>query len=221
MNTTSQPPPYTPTPNSPEPITLLLLGPPSVGKSTFLTRLPHLSLPTLPPLLPSHSQLPPPPRPQTFNVSLFNRPYPIAIYPNTSPLFTDPYPSHPSLAVLCFAINDRSSLHLATKYWRRQLTSHYPGHEMPVLLLGLKRDLRHDRRAVADDGAEAEEFECVMPHEGLRAAGEIRADRYAECSALTGELLWEVVEDVTRMAAGTRTDKGGFSDGASGGCVVM
>ena len=62
------------------------------------------------------------------------------------------------------------------------------------------------------------EYECVMPEEGLQAAREMGADRYAECSAGTGELMWEVVEDITRMAAKTTVEEGRAS---SGSCVVM
>jgi Ras homolog gene family, member A len=84
---------------------------------------------------------------------------------------------------------------------------------MPVMLLGLKRDERTETKN--EDG----EFECVMPEEGLAAAQEMRCDRYAECSAITGELMWEVLEDITRTAAKTTTEKGGLSEGP--GCHLM
>ena len=66
-----------------------------------------------------------------------------------------------------------------------------------------------------DDGA----FECVMPQEGLQAAQEMQSDQYAECSALTGELMWEVLEDITKTAPKTTKDSGGPSDHSS--CSVM
>lgn len=47
----------------------------------------------------------------------------------------------------------------------------------------------------------------------------MRCDRYAECSALTGELMHEVVEDLARVAALTTTEKGGLSEGPA--CAVM
>ena len=46
----------------------------------------------------------------------------------------------------------------------------------------------------------------------------MRCDRYAECSATTGELMSEVIEDIARTAAKTTTEAGGLSDG---GCMVM
>lgn len=46
----------------------------------------------------------------------------------------------------------------------------------------------------------------------------MRCDRYAECSALTGELMDEVFEDIARTAAKTTTEVGGLS---SAPCNVM
>lgn len=79
------------------------------------------------------------------------------------------------------------------------------------MVLGLKRDLRREWNG--DDKS------SVMPQEGLRVAQEMRCDRYAECSALTGELCKEVLEDVARTAARTTTEKGAKSEGTS--CTVM
>ena len=78
--------------------------------------------------------------------------------------------------------------------------------EIPVILLGLKRDLR---REGAEDGT-------IYPQEGVRVAQEMRCDRYAECSAVTGELMDQVIEDVARTAAKTTTEKGGKSVGECG-----
>lgn len=86
-------------------------------------------------------------------------------------------------------------------------------HTTPVMLLGLKRDLRTTE--VDEEG----KYICVMPQDGVTAASAMRCDRYAECSALTGELLWEAVEDITRMAAKTTTENGGLSEGP--GCSLM
>ncbi|THD00237.1 hypothetical protein EYZ11_000287 [Aspergillus tanneri] len=73
-------------------------------------------------------------------------------------------------------------------------------------MLGLKRDLR-----VEDEG-------IIYPQEAYRIAQELRCDRYAECSAVTGELLTETFEDLARLAGMTTTAKGGQTQG---GCVVM
>ena len=74
------------------------------------------------------------------------------------------------------------------------------------MLLGLKRDLRTTQN--------------VHPEDALKFAAQMRLDRYAECSALTGELMGEVFEDIVKMAvATTKGFGGGKSDGAS--CGVM
>ena len=49
-------------------------------------------------------------------------------------------------------------------------------------------------------------------------AQEMRCDRYAECSAITGELMNEVFEDIARLAAKTSTVNGALSEPA---CIVM
>lgn len=73
--------------------------------------------------------------------------------------------------------------------------------DIPVMLLGLKRDLRKEEEGL------------IYPEEGVRVAQELRCDRYAECSAATGELMDQVIEDVARTAAKTTTEGGGLSQG--------
>lgn len=229
----SSPPPYTPrttpsfnssTTNRPvsarapsKQVDILLLGSPSTGKSTFLSRLPQVAQG------PITSKTPFPtrttleePHPFVFNVSLFHRPYTFNIYPSTSTLFTDPFPTHPNFVIITYDISSRASLHNARYYWRRQFSAHYMELEQstPVMLLGLKRDLRTD-----EIDEQTGETRCVMPEEGFKAAVEMRCDKYAECSAVTGELLWEAVEDITRVAAKTTTEGGGLSQENS--CCIM
>jgi Ras homolog gene family, member A len=83
------------------------------------------------------------------------------------------------------------------------------------MVLGLKRD----RRREWTDADKANGTGSVMPQEGLRIAQEMRCDRYAECSALTGELCKQVLEDIARTAARTTTEKGAKSDAPS--CSLM
>ena len=78
--------------------------------------------------------------------------------------------------------------------------------DIPVMVLGLKRDLRREEEGI------------ITPHDGLRVAQDLRCDRYAECSAVTGELMNEVIEDIARTAAKTTTEAGGLSQG---GCTIM
>ena len=88
---------------------------------------------------------------------------------------------------------------------------------VPVMILGLKRDLR--REWTAEETIGGGRGESVMPQEGFSVAQEMRCDRYAECSALSGELCRQVLEDVAKVAAMTTTEKGGRS--AMDDCVIM
>ncbi|KEF60986.1 uncharacterized protein A1O9_02550 [Exophiala aquamarina CBS 119918] len=187
-------------------VDILFLGSPGIGKATFLSQLQHLRNGKLDVSAPKDRVFAPE-TPLSFDVTLFARPYQVHVYTSTSTLFIDPFPDEPNFTIIAFSISSRESLHNAQFYWRKQLSMHYHDqeHNMPVMLLGLKRDERTDNRL--DDGS----FECVMPQEAYRVAQEMRCDRYAECSAVTGELLWEVLEDITRTAAKTTTDAGGLS----------
>lgn len=78
---------------------------------------------------------------------------------------------------------------------------------MPLMLLGLKRDLRREEQGM------------IWPQEGYKFAQEMRCDRYAECSAVTGELMHEVFEDLAKTAAMTTTAAGGQSEGST--CAAM
>lgn len=96
------------------------------------------------------------------------------------------------------------------------MESHFNYDEvLPVMVLGLKRDLR--KEWTEKEKLVYERGESVMPQEGLSIAQRMRVDRYAECSALTGELCKEVLEDIAKTAA-----KASVGNGKSeGGCTVM
>lgn len=79
---------------------------------------------------------------------------------------------------------------------------------LPVIVMGLKRDLR----------SEDDPNGLILPQEAYQLAQTLRADRYVECSAVTGELLKAAFEDVCRTAVKTTTASGGQS---AGGCTVM
>ena len=134
---------------------------------------------------------------------MYNRPYRFWFYNTASPEhYTLP---KPDLAILCFDINNRGSLENVQKKWQKEVYIHYTQEEtrMPVTLLGLKRDLRKEGE------------ETIWPQEAYRIAQEMRCDRYAECSAVTGELMHEVFEDIAKVAAKTMTTAGGQSQGST------
>jgi len=150
---------------------------------------------------------------------MYNRPYRFE-FSDTAP------PEHytllsPDSIIICYDISDRRSLVNAQYAWRKEAIRHYNlrregivrgefaqrgTEDIPVMLLGLKRDLR-----VEGEGT-------IYPQEGHRVAQEMRCDRYAECSAVTGELMNQVFEDIAKVAAKTTTEDGALSQG---GCSVM
>jgi Ras family protein A len=138
---------------------------------------------------------------------MYNRPYRLEFYDTAS---SQHYALlQPDLIVLCFDINNRSSLEHVQSNWRKEVYIHYAQQEyrMPVILLGLKRDLRKEEEGM------------IWPQEAYRLAQEMRCDRYAECSAVTGELMHEVFEDIAKVAAKTTTTAGGQSQGLA--CTMM
>lgn len=78
---------------------------------------------------------------------------------------------------------------------------------LPIIVLGLKRDLR----------SETDPNGIIYPQEAYQMAQSLRADRYVECSAVTGELLKMAFEDICKTATGVPSETGGQS---KGGCVV-
>ena len=136
---------------------------------------------------------------------------------------------HPNVIVLCYDISNRLSLiniqRLVSIYccnllksWGKLINKHKwiketnrafaSRTDLPVLLLGLKRDLR----------SETDPNGVIYPQEAHRMAQEMRCDKYMECSALTGELVHEVFEDTCRTAVMATTDMGSLSQG---GCGIM
>ncbi|KAI9783976.1 MAG: hypothetical protein M1839_002921 [Geoglossum umbratile] len=182
--------------NPPE-ISILLLGDAEVGKSMLLARLsqPQAKDGNKIPILRDLDQ------PFVYDVKLFNRPYRFEFSDTASP--RNYTLLQPDIVVLCYDISNVSSLESVREKWSKEVHMYYEP-DRPTLLLGLKRDLRT--------------VEMVNPLDAYCIAQELRCDRYLECSALTGELVREVFEDISRTAALSTTEKGGQSEG---GCTLM
>jgi Ras family protein A len=89
------------------------------------------------------------------------------------------------------------------------------------MVLGLKRDLRKQWTLQEIGEDKKGRGSSVMPHEGLQAAQRMLCDHYAECSAQTGELCREVLQDVATTCAKTTTEMGAKSAGPMSDCIVM
>lgn len=124
-------------------------------------------------------------QPFAFNMRLYNRPYRFEFYDTASP--TNYTLLKPSVIILCYNIGDPDSLLSVRKKWKLAVETHFNYDEsLPVIVLGLQRDVRSKRSDY--DGKIDDRRTFVYPQEALRAAQEMRCDRYCECSALTGEV---------------------------------
>jgi Rho family protein len=84
---------------------------------------------------------------------------------------------------------------------------------VPIILVGLKKDLREDPVAIEEMRKKSQHF--VLTREATEIGHEIGARKYLECSSLTGEGVDDVFEAATRAALLT------FEKGEGGGCCVI
>ena len=175
-------------------------------------------------------------QPFTFDIRMYNRPYRFEFYDTASP---ENYTLlKPAMIILCYSIADPKTLTSLHTTWKYVVETHFNADEsLPVVVLGLKRDVRSQedyggtvRKAAAPAEDEHEDDDdrddallngrtFVYPQEALRIAQEMRCDMYAECSAITGDLCEAVIEDISRRAGKTTTAQGGRTDGTS--CVIL
>lgn len=84
---------------------------------------------------------------------------------------------------------------------------------MPIILVGLKKDLREDPLAQEEMRKKSQHFTTEV--DGDNAGREIGARKYLECSSLTGEGVDDVFEAATRAALLT------FEKSEGGGCCLI
>lgn len=84
---------------------------------------------------------------------------------------------------------------------------------MPIILVGLKKDLREDPVAIEEMRKKSLRF--VTEHDGEAIAREVGAKKYLECSSLSGEGVDDVFEAATRAALLT------FEKSEGSGCCVI
>lgn len=167
-------------------------------------------------------------QPFNFDINLSKTRYRLEFYDTSSPenwRLLDP-----DVVVICYDISQRLSLINMKRYvsspghrsailtssnacvgtqWIDEIKRAFPRSDvLPIVILGLKRDLR----------SETDPNGIIYPEEAYQVAQTMRADRYVECSAVTGELVKLAFEDICKTAIGTRTAAGGQCEG---GCTIL
>ncbi|KAK7207632.1 putative GTP binding protein [Myxozyma melibiosi] len=110
-----------------------------------------------------------------------------------------------------FAVDTPDSLENVTSKWIIEINELCPG--IPIILVGLKKDLRQDPQAIESIRKRSQRF--VTPQEAELVARQVGARKYLECSALTGEGVDNVFEAATRasLLVGERQ--------STGCCVIL
>ncbi|WP_411024950.1 Rho family protein [Salmonella sp. s54836] len=99
--------------------------------------------------------------------------------------------------LMCFSIDSPDSLENIPEKWTPEVKHFCP--TVPIILVGNKRDLRHDENTKRDLYAQGKQ-EPVKMEDGRAMAEKIGAYVYLECSAKTKEGVREVFEQATRAA---------------------
>ena len=93
--------------------------------------------------------------------------------------------------LVCFSVCDPASFRNVEEKWVPKIKHHCPN--IPFLLVGTQVDLRYDR-AVLDKLAKNKE-KPVSKEEAEMLATSLKAAKYVECSALTGEGIKNVINE--------------------------
>ncbi|GAB1203317.1 Rho GTPase [Aspergillus pseudonomiae] len=95
-----------------------------------------------------------------------------------------------------FSVDTPDSLENVKHKWIEEANERCPG--VPIILVGLKKDLREDPLAIEEMRKKSLKF--VTSKEGSDISTQIGARKYLECSSLTGEGVDDVFEAATRAA---------------------
>lgn len=105
--------------------------------------------------------------------------------------------------LICFSIDSPDTLQNVIEKWHKEVLHYCPN--TPYLLVGCKKDLRHDPPTLQRLARQKQE--PVSPHNGLNVAEMIKASGYFECSAKFKEGVQAVFQAATRCALQHRKKK--------------
>ncbi|KAI9797591.1 MAG: Rho GTPase [Sarcosagium campestre] len=110
-----------------------------------------------------------------------------------------------------FSVDTPDSLDNVKHKWVEEANERCPS--VPIILVGLKKDLRDDPTAIEEMRKRSMQF--IPFKDANDVAHQIGARKYLECSSLTGEGVDDVFEAATRAALLT------FEKGEGSGCCVL
>lgn len=110
-----------------------------------------------------------------------------------------------------FSIDMPDSLENVKNKWVKEALDRCP--DVPIILVGLKKDLREDPIAIEEMRKRSQNF--IITRVAADVAKSIGARKFLECSSLTGEGVDDVFEAATRAALLS------FQKGERGGCCVI
>ncbi|XP_054430276.1 rho-related GTP-binding protein RhoG-like [Pteronotus mesoamericanus] len=108
-----------------------------------------------------------------------------------------------NIFVICFSISSPSSYYNVRHKWHPEVSRHCPN--VPVLLVGTKRDLRSDLETVKK--LKEQSLVPTTPQQGTSLAKQVGAVKYLECSALTQDGVQEVFLEAVRAVLYPATKK--------------
>lgn len=108
--------------------------------------------------------------------------------------------------LITFSIDSPDSLSNIVQKWGPEVKHFCPN--VPIVLVGNKKDLRHDPATVAELAKMKQE--PVRFEQAAMMAEKINACKYLECSAKTKEGVREVFETATRAALQVKKNKPSF-----------
>ena len=111
-----------------------------------------------------------------------------------------------------FSVDSPDSFENVKAKWAEEARDRCPG--IPLILVGLKKDLREDAVAIEEMRKRSQRF--ITTSQGNDMKEMIGARKYLECSSLTGEGVDDVFEAATRAAM-----IAGDTERRSKGCCVI
>jgi len=112
--------------------------------------------------------------------------------------------------LVCFGVINKVSFDNVTTKWFPEVVHFCPN--VPLLLVGTKLDLRSDQAYL--DKMKITPDQLIAPEQGVELAKKIKAAKYLECSARTGENLKLVFEEAVKCALFSPKKK-------KGACTLM